>query len=72
MTRYRLVLDRKAVGFPITMACQVAGVSRQAFMAGVSSGSAVRAMLSLLSINWWRRCVRFKPSPTAPTAPHHA
>ena len=31
MTRYRWVLDRKAEGFPITIACKVAGVSRQAF-----------------------------------------
>lgn len=31
MTRYRWVLDRKAEGFPITMACKVAEVSRQAF-----------------------------------------
>jgi putative transposase len=29
--RYRWVLDRKAEGFPITMACKVAEVSRQAF-----------------------------------------
>lgn len=31
MTRYRWVADRKAEGFPITMACRVAEVSRQAF-----------------------------------------
>ena len=31
MTRYRWVLDRKAEGFPYTMACKVAEVSRQAF-----------------------------------------
>ena len=31
MTRYRWVLDRKAEGFPITMACKIAKVSRQAF-----------------------------------------
>ena len=31
MTRYRWVLDRKAEGFPITMACKIAEVSRQAF-----------------------------------------
>ena len=31
MIRYRWVLDRKAEGFPITMACKVAEVSRQAF-----------------------------------------
>ena len=31
MTRYRWVTDRKAEGFPITMACRVADVSRQAF-----------------------------------------
>ena len=31
MTRYRWVLDRKAEGFPITMACKIAAVSRQAF-----------------------------------------
>ena len=31
MTRYRWVLARKAEGFPITMACAVAEVSRQAF-----------------------------------------
>ena len=31
MTRYRWVLDRKAEGFPFTMACKVAEVSRQAF-----------------------------------------
>lgn len=31
MTRYRWVTARKAEGFPITMACQVADVSRQAF-----------------------------------------
>ena len=31
MTRYRWVADRKAEGFPITMACAVAEVSRQAF-----------------------------------------
>lgn len=31
MTRYRWVLARKAEGFPITMACRVAEVSRQAF-----------------------------------------
>lgn len=30
MTRYMWVLDRKAEGFPITMACKVAEVSRQA------------------------------------------
>jgi len=31
VTRYRWVADRKAEGFPITMACKVAEVSRQAF-----------------------------------------
>ena len=31
MTRYRWVAARKAEGFPITMACAVADVSRQAF-----------------------------------------
>ena len=31
MTRYRWVAARKAEGFPITMACVVADVSRQAF-----------------------------------------
>lgn len=31
MTRYRWVTARKAEGFPITMACVAAGVSRQAF-----------------------------------------
>jgi putative transposase len=31
VTRYRWVTARKAEGFPITMACTVAGVSRQAF-----------------------------------------
>ena len=31
MTRYRWVAARKAEGFPTTMACTVAGVSRQAF-----------------------------------------
>jgi len=31
VTRYRWVADRKAEGFPITMACEVAEVSRQAF-----------------------------------------
>lgn len=31
MTRYRWVTARKAEGFPITMACRVAEVSRQAF-----------------------------------------
>ena len=31
MTRYRWVAARKAEGFPITVACQVAQVSRQAF-----------------------------------------
>ena len=31
MTRYLWVAARKAEGFPITMACVVAGVSRQAF-----------------------------------------
>lgn len=31
MTRYRWVAARKAEGFPITMACRVAAVSRQAF-----------------------------------------
>jgi len=31
VTRYRWVADRKAEGFPITMACRVAEVSRQAF-----------------------------------------
>ena len=31
MTRYLWVLDRKAEGFPITIACKVAEVSRQAF-----------------------------------------
>ncbi len=31
MTRYRWVLARKAEGFPVTMACEVADVSRQAF-----------------------------------------
>ena len=31
MTRYQWVLARKAEGFPITTACEVAGVSRQAF-----------------------------------------
>ncbi len=31
MTRYRWVLARKAEGFPVTMACVVAEVSRQAF-----------------------------------------
>ena len=31
MTRYRWVAARKAEGFPITMACKIADVSRQAF-----------------------------------------
>ncbi len=31
MTRYRWVAARKAEGFPITMACKVADVSRQAY-----------------------------------------
>ena len=31
MTRYRWVAARKAEGFPITMSCAVAEVSRQAF-----------------------------------------
>jgi putative transposase len=31
VTRYMWVLDRKAEGFPITMACKIAEVSRQAF-----------------------------------------
>ena len=31
MTRYMWVLDRKAEGFPITLACKIAEVSRQAF-----------------------------------------
>lgn len=31
MTRYRWVAARKAEGFPITMACRVDAVSRQAF-----------------------------------------
>jgi len=31
VTRYRWVLDRKAEGFPITMACKTAEVGRQAF-----------------------------------------
>ncbi len=31
MTRYRWVAARKVEGFPITMACKVAEVSRQAF-----------------------------------------
>lgn len=31
MTRYRWVAARKAEGFPITMAVEVADVSRQAF-----------------------------------------
>lgn len=31
MTRYRWVAARKAEGFPITKACEIAGVSRQAF-----------------------------------------
>ncbi|NIA26408.1 MAG: IS3 family transposase [Gammaproteobacteria bacterium] len=31
MTRYKWVVDRKAEGFPITMACKAADVSRQAF-----------------------------------------
>ena len=31
MTRYRWVAAREAEGFPITKACEVAGVSRQAF-----------------------------------------
>ena len=31
MTRYRWVAARKAEGFPITMACNIADVSRQAF-----------------------------------------
>jgi transposase InsO family protein len=31
VTRYKWVLDRKAEGFPITMACKIAEVSRQAF-----------------------------------------
>ncbi len=31
MNRYKWVTDRKAEGFPITMACRAADVSRQAF-----------------------------------------
>jgi len=31
VTCYKWVVDRKAEGFPITMACEVAEVSRQAF-----------------------------------------
>ncbi len=42
MTRYRWVAARKAEGFPITAACAVAEVSRQAFCewrVRVSAGS---------------------------------
>ncbi len=52
MTRYRWVLDRKAEGFPITMACKVAEVSRQAFWdwrakmaAGPTDAEAAEAVL---------------------------
>ena len=31
MTRYQWIAARKAEGFPITMACKIAEVSRQAF-----------------------------------------
>ena len=45
MTRYRWVAARKAEGFPITMACTVADVSRQAFhdwRARISAGPTAR------------------------------
>lgn len=52
MTRYRWVAARKAEGFPITMACRVAEVSRQAFgdwrarqAAGPSSAEVAEAAL---------------------------
>jgi len=52
VTRYKWVLARKAEGFPITMACNVAGVSRQAFhdwrakrAAGPTVGETAEAVL---------------------------
>ncbi len=52
MTRYWWVTARKAEGFPITMACAVAGVSRQAFgdwrqriAAGLTAAQAAEAEL---------------------------
>ena len=47
MTRYRWVASREAEGFPITMACTVADVSRQAFhdwRARQASGPTVREL----------------------------
>ncbi len=55
MTRYRWVTARKAEGFPITMACVAAGVSRQAFCdwrartaAGPTAGELAEAELVVL------------------------
>ena len=47
MTRYRWVAARKAEGFPITMSCAVADVSRQAFhdwRARSSAGPTIREL----------------------------
>ena len=68
MTRYRWVAARKAEGFPITMACTVADVSRQAFhewrariAAGPTAGRHAEAELVAV-------IARSTPSPTGPMA----
>ena len=68
MTCYRWVLDRKAEGFPITIACKIAEVSRQAFNDWRAKAAGGRPTPSNPTPNWWPRCVTSKPSSTAPTA----
>ena len=57
MTRYRWVAARKAEGFPITMACVAASVSRQAFhdwRAAETAGPSVaeQAETELVELMW--------------------
>jgi hypothetical protein len=68
VTRYRWVAARKAEGFPITMACRTAEVSRQAFgdwRAGVAGGPSDAEVARWI---WSRRSRRSTTSSTAPTA----
>jgi hypothetical protein len=70
VTRYMWVTARKAEGFPTTMACTAAEVSRQAFYDWLARQAAKppgRPRLSKPRPAWSPRSVRSTPSSTTPT-----
>ncbi len=67
MNRYEWVTGRKAEGFPITMACEVAGVSRQGFYDWVTKRRLGRQHQRPRRRCWWRRSGLFMTSSTKPT-----